>query len=709
MGNTGRHRRAMAGIMVLCVGLVASAIWFSRDVENPTPVAPPAADPDRNEAEPPDPQGVVVAPEPVVRAGRAEPSDDVHLPQTLSMSGIVVDDLHRPIEHADVELVDGTAAGEPEPPRCPTAVDGSFSFDAVPTSIVRDHGGRKTVRLRVGKAGYADDGIRSYGVDRPRIVLARVCSIFGTVSSVPDGLPVAGARVTVKRSRYDQGAGIAGTTDADGNYEIAGAPRGTTLFFKVAASGIAPFVRAAPIGDSERQRFDIEMPLCPERLFRVVDIGTRFPVVGASMEIGEGESVVTNSYGDAAVRLPPVDLRFTVRAFGYADEDISMPFTEWVSSAGPIVIEMRPEVVAVGRLVDPAGEPLAGWRIELSPDPERSVARVTAQGMPMPVPAKQATTREDGTFEVRALEPHTPYIAMVGTSSSPNDLLHRVGVLIARSSAETCDMGTIVCDPRWGAVSGYVLRSGVEVRDATVRIDVDGVGAFETTSGESGLFALSCVPPGRHALTVRHEGLSMTTSVDVRSGLRSREQFELAGSSAASSVSGTVRTDDGIAVAELLLFARSEDGVSIGHGRTQGDGKFTLALSVADGVPVRLEAASAFDDGLMGRCRAGDSDVALRYAPPRVACLDVRSVDVRRALTTVQIEYSDGEASAFRDHPDGRIVGVGAAGTLRVRLPSSVGARLRLRRPGAPDEHATVLSTSGLSVDPRVPTSIELR
>ncbi|MBK6939020.1 MAG: carboxypeptidase regulatory-like domain-containing protein [Planctomycetes bacterium] len=632
------------------------------------------------------------------------------------MSGIVVDDLHRPIEHADVELVDGTAAGEPEPLRRSTAADGSFSFDAVPISVVRDHGGRKTVRLRVGKVGYADDGIRSYGLDRPRIVLARVCSVFGTVNSVPDGLPVAGAVITMKRSRYDQGAGIAGTTDADGHYEIAGAPRGTTLFFKVAASGIAPLVRAVPIGDSERQRFDIALPLCPERVFRVVDIGSRFPVVGASMEIGEGEAVVTNTYGDAAVRLPPVDLRFTVRALGYADEDISMPFAEWVSSAGewvssagPIVIEMHPEVVAVGRLVDPAGKPLACWWIELSPDPERSVARVTAQGMPMPVPAKLATTREDGTFEVRALEPNAPYIATVGTTSSPDDLVHRVGSLVARSSGESCDMGTLVCDPRWGAVSGFVLRSGVDVRDATVRIDVDGVGAFETTSSDSGKFTLSNVPPGRHALTVRHEGLSTTTSVDVRSGIRSHEQLELAGSSATSSVSGTVRTDDGVAVADLLLFARSEEGTSIGQGRTQGDGTFTLALSVADGVPVRLEAASAFDDGLMGRCRAGNSDVALRYAPPRVACLDVRSVDVRRALTTVQIEYSDGDASAFRDHPDGRIVGVGAAGTLRVRLPPGSGSRLRLRRPGASDEHATVLTTSSLSVDPRVPTSIDLR
>lgn len=708
MGSTGRHRRAIVGIAVLCFGLVASVTWFFRDVETPTTANPAPTDRDRIELEPPEPQSDLPDPVPAARVSRSE-ATEVGTTETVSMSGIVVDDLHRPVELADVELVDGTAAGEPGPPRRSTAADGSFSFDAVPISVVRDHGGRKTVRLRVGKVGYADDGIRSYGVDRPRIVLARVCSIFGTVSSVPDGLPIVGALVTAKRSRFDQGAGVAETTDADGHYEIAGAPRGTTSYFKVTASGIAPFVRAVPVGDSERQQFDIEMPLCPERVFRVVDIGSRLPVVGASMEIGEGEAVLTNTDGDAAVRLPPVDLRFTVRASGYADEDVSMSFTEWVASAGPIVIEMHPEVVAVGRLVDPAGNPLAGWSVELSPDLERSDVRVTVQGTPMPVPAKLATTREDGTFEVRALEPHAPYIATAGTSSSPKDLVHRVGSLVARSSGESCDMGTLVCDPRCGAVSGCVTSSGNGVRDAAVRIDVDGAPPWETTSRESGLFEFSNVPPGRHTLTVRHEGRSLTTPIVVRGGSRTHEYPDLAGSTAKSRVSGWVLSDDGVPVADLMLIARSEDGASIGHGRTNGDGSFALELNIADGSFIRLESMSAFDAGSLLACKAGDSGVALRYVAPRVACLDVRSVDTHRALTTVQIEYSDGDDSAFRDHPDGRIVGVGAAGTLRVRLPPSVGSKLRIRRPGASDEHASVVPTSGLSVDPRVPTSIELR
>lgn len=708
MGNTGRHKRAIVGIAVLCVGLVASVTWFIRDVEPPTTANPTPTDPGRLEAEPLDPRGDVLDPVPALHATRAEVTD-VGLPQSIAMSGLVVDDLHRPIEGATVELVDAISASSPAPEHGLTAADGSFSFEAMPIAVVQDRGGRKTVRLRVGKVGYADDGIRSYGVDHPRIVLARVCSIFGTVSSVPDGLPLVGAVVTAKRSRFDQGTGIAGTTDANGHYEIVGAPRGAALFFKVTAPGISPAVRTLPTGDSERQRFDIELPLCPERLFRVVDVRSRSPVVGANMEIGELESVVTDAYGNAAIRFPPIDLRFTVRAPGYADKDVSLRFTEWAASAGPIVIEMVPEVVAVGRLVDPAGQPLAGWCIELSPDSKTSVDRFTVQGIPMSIPAKQATTADDGTFEVRALEADSPYIATAGTSSSPNDLLHRVGSFIWRSSGEICDMGTLVCDPRCGAVSGRVSWSGNGVRDAAVRVDVDGGAPMEMTSSPSGLFEFSSVPPGRHTLTVRYEGRTLTTPIVVRSGSRTHEYPELAGSTAKSRVSGMVRSEDGVPVADFILTAYSEDGLSIGHGRTKGDGSFELDLSIADGSVIRIETMSDFDTGSLGVCKAGDSDVALRFVPPRVACLDVRSADAQRTLAAVQIEYSDGDPSKFRDHPLGRIVGVGAAGTLRVHLPPGRDSWLRLRRPGATDEEATVLPTSSLSIDPRVPTSIELR
>jgi hypothetical protein len=170
-----------------------------RALANPTPT-----DRGRLEAEPLDPQDDVLDPVPALHASRAEVSA-VKLPETIAMSGLVVDDLHRPIEGATVELVDAISASSPAPEHGLTAADGSFSFEAMPIAVVQDRGGRKTVRLRVGKVGYADDGIRSYGVDRPRIVLARVCSIFGTVSSAPDGLPLVGALVTVKRSRYDQG------------------------------------------------------------------------------------------------------------------------------------------------------------------------------------------------------------------------------------------------------------------------------------------------------------------------------------------------------------------------------------------------------------------------------------------------------------------------------------------------------------------------
>jgi hypothetical protein len=135
-----------------------------------------------------------------------------------------------------------------------------------------------------------------------------------------------------------------------------------------------------------------------------------------------------------------------------------------------------------------------------------------------------------------------------------------------------------------------------------------------------------------------------------------------------------VLSEDGVPVADFILTAYSEDGLSIGHGRTKGDGSFELDLSIADGSVIRIETMSDFDSGSLGVCKAGDSDVALRFVPPRVACLDVRSADAQRTLTTVQIEYSDGDPSKFRDHPLGRIVGVGAAGTLSRASPS--GSRL---------------------------------
>jgi hypothetical protein len=157
---------------------------------------------------------------------------------------------------------------------------------------------------------------------------------------------------------------------------------------------------------------------------------------------------------------------------------------------------------------------------------------------------------------------------------------------------------------------------------------------METTSGPSGLFEFSNVPPGRHTLTVRHEGRTLTMPIVVRSGSRTHEYPELAGNTAKSRVSGMVLSEDGVPVADFILTAYSEDGLSIGHGRTKGDGSFELDLSIADGSVIRIETMSDFDTGSLGVCKAGDSVVALRFVPPRVACLDVRSADAHRTLTT---------------------------------------------------------------------------
>jgi carboxypeptidase family protein/PDZ domain-containing protein len=420
---------------------------------------------------------------------------------------------------------------------------------------------------------------------------------------------------------------------------------------------------------------------------RVVSAVTGAGVAGAELTFSRsGEANAIGAAADGAFCFePPQSGRWTlatVTAPGY------LPFApEWGHSpvlldareearVHGVVVTLAPEVQYAGRVVDPAGRPVAGAEV-------RVLATGTADGAAMPL-ARRFTSDAGGAFEFAApdgseLEARHPSF---GPGRARVDLAarlaRRVTIALAPPGAGPADALSIrgrVEDPDGQPAAGalVVAWSRRTDRDSAPR---------QATVDASGAFVVEGLPPGPWRVVASRDGLAPAVAQQVAAGASDVALRLRAGGR----LQGAVRAGDGTPVTPFTL-----------RVRWRGDDRFLAPrmLTVVDGagrydVGGLLPGPALVSASAPGRSPSPEVEVAIPGpgAPPATADLELApparvfgtvidaATHAPLAGAAVEVEGAEGAPSAMRGKasvragPDGRFelaaAATGAGVTLSV-------------------------------------------
>jgi len=290
--------------------------------------------------------------------------------------------------------------------------------------------------------------------------------------------PVAGAKVTLRGS-----SGILltveGTTGDDGAVDLSGLPKNATVSFDVKAKGFLPKRESGLDLDASPRVVRLARGAAISGAVRDLDGA---PVAGARVGLtGEKsdrrEVATTDARG--AFTFDGVDdgaWRLTAKADGFAEsEPAAVEVTEH-RSIEDVAIKLVPAEGISGRVVDGAGTPLAGARVQLVSSPERDDL----------APLAEALSASDGTYQVRAAPIADAWLIATKPGfgpcavRAPDPASHAEQLLTLTESA-----ALVVHMPR-GARTSRKLR----VRDGA------GIGRSAASSGATEL-TFSDLAPGR--------------------------------------------------------------------------------------------------------------------------------------------------------------------------------------------------------------------
>ncbi|HEU0183503.1 MAG TPA: carboxypeptidase regulatory-like domain-containing protein [Agromyces mariniharenae] len=218
------------------------------------------------------------------------------------------------------------------------------------------------------------------GVTTTEVVLPRLASITGTVSSGMDGSPVGGASVSVRNETTGRG-GYA-TTDAAGAYVIEGLAAGSYRLSVSAGGGFVPFEASEPVlvaAGTAVTGVDAVLRR-GATISGIVTSTDGSPVTGSSVSIHRADRSIVNVAGVAADgsytidALPAGEYRL---AFGALKDTPGEFIEEWYADAADFD---SATVITVGE-----GERLVGFDAEIAPFADAIVpGTVAVVGNPTP-------------------------------------------------------------------------------------------------------------------------------------------------------------------------------------------------------------------------------------------------------------------------------------------------------------------------------------
>ncbi len=361
---------------------------------------------------------------------------DVALLLGGTVRGRVVDEAHEPVEDADVAAIDGFVFGFPTgtSARTKSGPGGTFELKGIAAG---------DTKLIASIDGYVASDLLDFDIaegsvhDGIELVLGSGAAIAGTVR-YPDGTPAAEAIVRVEfdpeamlgpaAMNATRGARSRATTDENGRFHASGLGKGP---FEVTAYALSQddsdeprwSARKRPVApDTEGLELLVQRPTAIRG--RVVERDgtpvTAFTIeatqkgAAASMRVARGGSDEGLAEGeewpaeklerhfedeDGRFVLPAIasgPWRLEARAEHYAPSapyELTLPL-----EASDVTIELHPAATVIGTVVDPNGEPVAGAKVTLMVQGERSMAQLTGE-LKLP----ETTSEADGAFELNGL------------------------------------------------------------------------------------------------------------------------------------------------------------------------------------------------------------------------------------------------------------------------------------------------------------------
>jgi protocatechuate 3,4-dioxygenase beta subunit len=356
------------------------------------------------------------------------------------------------------------------------------------------------VDLRVQAEGLAPKVVsRVFPGKRLEIILDKGRLLQGVVRDGTSGKPIAGARVEsftgFRESTLDQPEGLRqAVTDAGGRFKLEGLGAGPVT---VAASrpGYGRIQRAGVLAGTP-----LELLLQPGASILGLVRGSDGKGVSAAFVQAEGEASlpppeITGADGRfELVGVKPGTYRVWAHRPGLGTSLIEEATLEGEADTR-ITLQIDPAPSLEGRLVAPAGKPLAGklWVMELDGSRTDQVSNVL-----------KAESAADGRFRLRDLPPGSHALAVSANGFTPR----RIEVTLPAGRAETVDLGDIELE-RGLTIRGHVVdKAGSAVASAKIvgwRMDIKGI-VPEAISDADGSFVLPGLQPGGYSINVAAAG-----------------------------------------------------------------------------------------------------------------------------------------------------------------------------------------------------------
>lgn len=597
----------------------------------------------------------------------APPAITVELAPADAAAGRVVDEAGRPL--AGVRLTAIARA----PQNRPRAV----RVDAADARTVSDAEGRFELRglspetaydVRAARPGFAGAATGLAAGRRrqvPEITLRRGRTAYGAVVDAADR-PIAGVEVRVEaadppaapgpdRPADEDGAAdpFTGVSGADGRFELKRLPA-SKVDLTARGDGFAPArvrgLRVPPGHGPADLGTLVLLPGVPLR-GRVVDV-EESPVADAEIRMVEDSPHAPRLWRSREAEGEPLAVSGPRGRFELADLEPQKPFGLLVAAPGylraslhgvtapteaPLEVVLRPAARVSGAVVDEAGSPVPGARIELT-------TVTPAEGAPAPeaLPRRSAASDGEGRFLIEEVEPGTVEIEAVAPGFQPSEL--RRFAVAAKEHADGV---------RFVLAEGAVLEGRVTLADfepaAGVRVRV---GRSSASSDADGRYRVTGIPPGLAAVEVRHPGHgALAEEIEIGPGVNEAD-FVLEGGRR---VAGRAVDASGLPLDGVDLRLEPLEGAPFADrsARSDEDGTFRFE-PVADGryrlhaehrgyveTTVGIEVARAPVDGLEVLLRTGAvvEGRILGLAFEELARVSVRARAEERAMRTGEVDY----------------------------------------------------------------------
>ena len=483
-------------------------------------------------------------------------------PKAGSVSGVVKDAAGAPLTGATVHLLPEKHRNVASSGAAKCGSDGSFQVAHLAA------GGYGILVSPPGVNGYVSSEVL-YQVELARgQALAGLEILFGEkgglaiAGHIRDafGAPVAQARVLChpgSESVY---------SDKDGAFLVTGLEEGTYSLSAFREGHSHASVRA-PAGEMDVSIVLKDLVTVRGRVLRA-DSGEPIPVFEASFINGQAGRMKPDLFMNARriedplgcfsfenVYAEPVVV--SARAPGFAPAFVNLTSTAR-EAVSEVTLRLEPMEPIRGKVVGPAGEPVAGAVVFLDGG---------AQGLTQLEREPLARSAADGSFTIDSWSPENRVVGAYYPGYAP-------------AGAPIADEVRIVLEAS-GQLEGTVVCEGVPVAEGSVIARADAERQLPYLRGpvNEGRYALSNVPPGTVTVTVRAgrgaERRSLSREATVRAGQSTRMDFSFPAGTA--SVSGVV-TRGGVACerAYVRLSIATEAGEEVRGTVVNGDGSFRL-------------------------------------------------------------------------------------------------------------------------------------